>query len=293
MNSIISFENRGNWGKSSYRGNCSGHVIKELIEHFNPKSFADITLGSGTSKDVCESYPINFVGLDLHNGFDFTKDSLISRLGNPFDMVFSHLPYFNMIDYNKERKKHQLGGNGNDISQFSNPDEFIEASFLALMNQREGTRKNGTYATLIGDYRKNGKFYSFQSDFIKFMPKDELISVTIKGQHNCVSDRNTYRGSFIPINHEYLLIWKKKEKDFYQICYQKAKELKDGINTTWRTLIRMVMMKFDGPVALQKIYDRVLEVAPEKIKSNANYKAKIRQSLQLYCTHVERGIWAA
>lgn len=293
MNSIVSYPNRGPWGKSNYRGNCSGYVIKDLIEEFRPKSFADITLGSGTSKEVCSLYPVEYVGLDLHNGFDFTKNNLLNRLSKPFDMVFSHLPYFDMIDYSKERKKHALGGYGNDISQFSNADEFIEASFLALMNQREGARKNGIYTTLIGDYRKHGQFYSFQSDFIKFMPKDELLSVVIKAQHNCVSDQTNYRGKFIPIQHEYLLIWKKKGKSFYDVCYQKAQELKSGLKTTWKTLIRMVMMEFDGAIPLDLIYKRVLEVAPEKVQQNANYKAKIRQTLQLYCTHIEKGIWAA
>ena len=293
MKSIVSYPKRGKWGKSNYRGNCSGYIIQDLIDQFHPKSFADITMGSGTSKEVCLENGIKYVGLDLHTGFDFTKNSLAKVLNNPFDMVFSHLPYFDMIDYTEQRNLHGLSGTGNDISQFTCPDAFIEASFLALMNQREGTKSNGIYSTLIGDYRKNGKFYSFQSDFIKFMPKDELISVVIKAQHNCVSDRNSYKGSFIPINHEYLLIWKKKNKSYYQVCYDKASQLKEGIKSTWRTLIRMVMMEFNGPIKLETIYSRVLQVAPQKIQGNPNYKAKIRQTLQLYCTHVERGVWAA
>lgn len=38
MQSIISYENRGNYGDSSYRGNCSGYVIRDLIKQFYPGS---------------------------------------------------------------------------------------------------------------------------------------------------------------------------------------------------------------------------------------------------------------
>ena len=165
--------------------------------------------------------------------------------------------------------------------------------YLALMNQREGTKSKGIYSTLIGDYRKNGRFYSFQSDFIKFMPKNELLSVVVKMQHNCVSDRRRYKGGFIPINHEYLLVWKKSNKTFFEVCFNKAKEFKDNIKSTWRTVVRMVMMQFDGPQTLDVIYSKVVAIAPDKVKNNPNYKAKVRQILQGYCTSVERGVWAA
>ena len=38
MQSIISYKDRGPFGNPTYRGNCSGYVIKDLIQHFYPSS---------------------------------------------------------------------------------------------------------------------------------------------------------------------------------------------------------------------------------------------------------------
>jgi len=32
MDSVISYKDRGPYGNNSYRGNCSGYVIKDLIQ---------------------------------------------------------------------------------------------------------------------------------------------------------------------------------------------------------------------------------------------------------------------
>ena len=55
----MNFPNRGPWGKSNWRGNTSGHVIREMIEHFNPTLFVDACEGSGTSGDVCRDMGID------------------------------------------------------------------------------------------------------------------------------------------------------------------------------------------------------------------------------------------
>ena len=58
MDSIISYKERGNYGDSSYRGNCSGYVIKDLILQFfpnaKPKKFIEVFSGGGTGKDVAK-----------------------------------------------------------------------------------------------------------------------------------------------------------------------------------------------------------------------------------------------
>ena len=66
------------------------------------------------------------------------------------------------------------------------------------------------------------------------MPKEELLSVAIKLQHNCMSDTRVYSGSFIPIMHEYLLIWKKRAKSLFAISFDIASELQSRVATTWR-----------------------------------------------------------
>ncbi len=293
MKSVMSFPERGNYGDRSWRGNTSGHVIKELIQHFNPKLFVDACEGSGTSRDVCKEMGIEYVGLDLYKGQDFTRDSILTQLPRPADICFTHPPYHNMIAYSGSvyGKEKILG----DTSHCVSPEEFISKSQVMLMNQREATKEGGIYTTLIGDQRGgglgSGNFRSYQADFISMMPKDELLSVTIKLQHNCLSDNRVYNGNFIPIMHEYLLIWKKKAKSIFAISFDIASELQSRVATTWRNVIRVVMMKLQK-ADLTTIYSEIEKVASSLIANNPNYKAKIRQTLQKHYNNVERGVWS-
>lgn len=99
MKSLVRYKERGSWGNANWRGNCSGYLIKDIIEQFKPKYFVDVCEGSGTSGDVCGEFGIKYTGLDLHKGFDFTFDYVLSHIERPADIVFSHPPYHNMIKY--------------------------------------------------------------------------------------------------------------------------------------------------------------------------------------------------
>ena len=295
MKSVVSYPERGPYGKSNYRGNTSGLIIKDLIEHFRPGLLVDVCEGSGTSGEVAREMGVRYIGLDLHKGFDFTRDSVLAAIGGePADMVFSHPPYHSMIDYVAERKKHGLMVNTNeqDLSRCLSVEEFIEKAQLMLLNQREATRAGGVYTTLIGDLRAGGKYYSFQSDFIKLLPKDELLSVVIKQQHNMMSNSRHYAGKFIPITHEYLLIWARKQVTLAQVAWNKASELQNGIHNTWRNFVRLALMNCGGKADLATIYKQVEQIAAEKVRSNTTYQAKIRQTLQHHFANVERGVWA-
>ena len=292
MKSIISFPDRGKWGSASWRGNCSGHIQRELIEHFRPKLFVDICEGSGTSKDVCREMGVDYRGFDIHTNTDFTSDYILSLLPAPADLVFSHPPYASMIDYGTigEFKDPKLIGR--DLSRCHSVDEYLEKSYLMLLNQREATKSGGIYTCLIGDMRSKGEFRSFQSDYIQMMPKNELISVTIKYQHNCVSDANQYSGSFIPIMHEYLLVWKKSKIPTIQVTIDHLREIKQQTSITWRTIIRIALMKLGGKAQLSDIYRMVEKDAADRIICNQSWMAKIRQTLQLHFESIERGVWA-
>lgn len=293
MNSIISYPNRGNYGKNNYRGNCSGFVIKDLVKHFKPNDFVDATLGGSTSADVCKELNLPFIGLDLHTGFDITQHSIYQAIGKRFsDMVFTHPPYHDMIKYQAERAKHGLSDfNGNDLSNCKSIDEFLEMSQIMLLNQRHATANGGVYTTLIGDYRKNGNFYSFQADYQKMMPKNELKSVVIKVQHNVMSDSKNYGGSFIPIQHEYLIVWQKSIVSMVSVITDKIREFQKAISSTWRNLVRIALMALGGESALPRIYSEIEKIAGDKLASNKNWQAKIRQTLQKHFNNVERGVW--
>ncbi len=290
MNSILTFPERGPWGDSRYRGNCSGHIQKELINHFQPKLFVDVCEGSGTSRDVCRELGVEYVGLDLHRGFDFTNDYVLRELPRPADLVFSHPPYEQMIDYREVGKWENPALKQRDLSA-CDEDAFLELSRVMLLNQREATRKGGHYATLIGDLRSKGRFRSFQADYIQIMPRDELVGVVIKAQHNCVSDRRTYGGRFIPIQHEYLLVWEKKAASLFQVAMEKAVELKRQGDMNWRSLLHMILVRLGGQAGMQDIYREVEREAPEYVRNRPNWMAKVRQQLQFHFESVTKGVW--
>ena len=50
--SVVSYPDRGPWGDSRYRGNCSGYLVKDLILRFNCQSVFDPAEGGGTVEDV-------------------------------------------------------------------------------------------------------------------------------------------------------------------------------------------------------------------------------------------------
>lgn len=289
MKSVISYPNRGPWGDSNWRGNCSGWVIHDLINQYQPSLFVDACEGSGTSGDVCKERDVEYIGLDLHKGNDFTCDYILNQLPRPADVCFSHPPYKDMIKYNANLSDSMVK---NDLSRCKSVATFLEMSEVMLLNQREAVKKGGVYCTLIGDMRKNGMFHSFQADYIKLMPKDELVANVIKIQHNCVSDNKKYSGKFIPIAHEYLIIWKKKAKSVFLISLEKACEYQNRIVSSWRSAIRLAMMKLGGKANLNLIYKEVESIARHLIKNNQHWKAKIRQKLQLYYNQVERGVWS-
>lgn len=295
--SIWSFPGRGAWGKSSYRGNASGHVTIGLIEMLQPKSLVDVTCGSGTTLDVVRDlYPdIKAFGLDLRYGFDSTSMSIVEKIGEEVDMSFSHPPYHSMVKYSGD----QWGdaADDRDLSQQATPDEFHGLLQALLLNQREATRSGGHYTMLVGDYRTRDQYISTQAEMIARMPSAELKAVIIKAQHNCVSDsRNYKRLEYGRILHEYLLVWKKPQRVMSSLTTlaQIAKENAARVRGTWRAIVRMVMAQIGRPAALAEIYDRIEKHGPqEKLESNQWHRAKVRQVLQTYEEFFseERGVW--
>lgn len=62
-----------------------------------------------------------------------------------------------------------------------------------------------------------------------------------------------------------------------------------GIDYTWNKIVHMSLTKLEGAASVQAIYELVEKLAPAKVRRNQNYKAKIRQQLQLHFNRVGRG----
>lgn len=295
--SILYFPDRGPWGKSSWPGNSSGHIYASLFNQYKPKSFCDPMAGSFTSIDVAKEMNIEAYGLDLHQGFNALKDSIRDTIGKEVDMCHAHWPYGPMIRYSKD-----VWGGGkahpDDLSECIDDNDFHEKLHLVLMNQREATKPGGYYGGLIGDLRSRGRYVSYQAEAIARMPANELASIMIKAQHNTMSGRNTYsKMKHMMITHEYLLLWQKPNSPLSLLIDLSgmAKQANNRLQSVWKVIVAQAMRSLGGEASLENLYQRIEKDAPEKLRSNENWKAKVRQTLQLnevMFASPSRGHWA-
>jgi hypothetical protein len=286
--SVVSYPDRGKWGNARWRGNCSGHIVRDALgSYFNWKDpnalFVDPSEGSGTSGDVARELGVNYVGLDLHSGFNPLRDDLLESVGRPTDMVFWHPPYHSMIEYSKN-----VWGNGqphpDDLSNCESVADFIEKSQLALMNIYEALSEQGraTYCVLIGNMRKQGQFYDLTGMLQRVAP-GKLRDIIIKQQHNCVSDSRKYGGaSFARIAHETLLVFERDERIVCAIDFamQVEQRLANAQRMTWRTALKRVTRPGEQ-VHVTDLYARLSGYA-KRIGTNNNFEAKIRQVVRRF-----------
>lgn len=287
MQSVISYKERGKYGNSLYRGNCSGYVIKDLIEHFypdsKPKKFIEVFSGGGTGKDVAKELNIsNSLHLDLNNGWD----ALTNDIPSGADFIFSHPPYWNIIKYEQQRNSYSP----NDLSNNMSYEDFIKK--LDIVNEKiyHSLINGGRHAILIGDVRKNGRYYSIVKDMEWF---GDLESHIIKIQHNCVSDNKLYcNNSFIAIKHEHILVFRKNKIWIFNT--KQTSTIKENImnltQITWRDLIQATLEFLDNTASIEQIYNILKQ--SKKAENNNHVREKIRQTLNNNSNFIKTGeVW--
>jgi hypothetical protein len=293
--SILSFPDRGPWGDSRWRGNCSGHIYRELFEQLKPQSFCDPMMGSGTSIEVAQEMNIMAFGLDLHMGFDCLRASIVERIGQQVELCVSNPPYGSQVIYSSNvwgSEPHP-----NDLSHAKDDNDFHEKLQVVMLNQRAATVPGGIYGTIIGDWRRNGRYTSYQAEVISRMPSDELAAVLIKAQHNMMSEKKHYgRMKFPFIRHEYILLFQKPKQVMSMLSdlASMARQQSARLTSTWKAIVRTVLMSLGGSACLADIYAKVAENAPDRLAANPNWQAKIRQTLNSnddYFAPVDRGVW--
>ncbi len=291
--SVFSYPDRGKWGKNSWRGNCSGHVYKELFERLKPGVFVDPMVGSGTSVEVAREMGVEAYGLDLHSGFNAIHDSIAEAVRKPADLVVSHPPYGAMIVYsgNVWGQAHP-----DDLSRCVDDEDFHHKMQLVLLNQREATAGGGYYGTIIGDWRRGGVYTSYQAEMIARMPKSELAAVMIKMQHNVQSGSKSYGNMRLPfILHEYILLWQKKSVPMLSMLQSLAQQQYARLTGTWVNIVKMALMRAGGQAPLGDLYAQIEKAAPERLATNQHWREKVRQTLNRNAgvfKPLERGVWA-
>ncbi len=180
--SVVSYPDRGPWGDASYRGNCSGYLVKDLILRFGCQSVFDPAEGSGTVRDVVAGInhflrrDIAYEGRDLRHGWDILTGHLPER---QFDLVWYHPPYWDIVRYSDSP---------NDLSNCQSLEEFELKLNCSVERLFRTLKPGGIIAVQIGDKRKDGRYYPLLRSLLFNPSIGELKAVIIKVQHHCRSD---------------------------------------------------------------------------------------------------------
>lgn len=286
MRSIVSYPTRGEYGNNKYRGNATGKLLIDLHKVYKFSEISDYMSGSFTTKDVGKELGIATNCYDLNIGFDLMEEDIKER--NNF--IYWHPPYWDIIKYSG----YMYGDKPlkNDLSHIKDYNEFIRALNFCLAKQYSTLKVGGRMAILMADVKKDHKLYSMLLDMSKLGTVEQIV---IKEQHNCMSSNKKYENeNFIKIAHEYCLILRKDEPLIldYMITKRATRDIRDSLNATWKDIVASCMESIGGKAQLDKLY-KMIE-GSKKTEHNQNWKAKIRQTLQINQSvfrQIDRGVW--
>jgi hypothetical protein len=195
LTSVVSYPQRGPWGNNRYPGNCSGYLLIDLCATYRPTCVLDPMEGGGTSREVCADMGITYTGFDLHSG----TDSLRDPLGTGYDLIFWHPPYHDMKVYSDDPR---------DLSRAGSLVAFMALLRASYWRFFELLVPGGRLALLMGDLRRNGRYEPLTLDVAR-LDRQHIESIIIKTQHNVSSNRTQYGGTFVPILHETVTIFRR------------------------------------------------------------------------------------
>ena len=298
MQSIVSYPDRNNsYGRNTYRGNCSGELIKDIIKQYKLQGLSDFMVGSGTTEDVVKELGLRGTFADLNRGYDMMSMDIPERS----EAIFWHPPYHNMVVYSNLQYSAKAVEEAtglpvetilsDDLSRCSSWEEFIKKLNHCFLKQYASLEKNGRMFVLVGDMKRKGCLYSMARDIIC---PGTLENIIIKTQHNTWSERQSYSGNFVPIIHEYLLVVRKNAGLIVPVSWGSHKEydMREFQGQSWRDLVYAVIQENGGRMSLQELYDALKDTA--KAKKNAHWQEKVRQTVQNIKNFIrtERGCYA-
>lgn len=203
LTSIHSTVPRGPYGDGSYRGNCGGYLIKDLLRYFQAQRVLDPMSGSGTCADVCRELNIDYRAFDLKAGADAADKANYRDIGR-FDFVWLHPPYWRMIQYNDDRRC---------LSNATNLGQFLDELRRILRHCRRVLTPDGKIALLIGGYSDHGRYLPLAQLATYYAIKEKLwptCTEIIRLQHNNSSSGKAYASSFIPGLHDTCLVLERR-----------------------------------------------------------------------------------
>ena len=299
MKSIVSYPDRDNrFGRNTYRGNCSGNLIWDIVTQYHLQGISDFAVGGGTTEDVARAMGLRGTFTDLNRGFDMVSMDIPERAEN----IFYHPAYWNIIQYSdgqySSRDVERATGlsaetvAAHDLSRIPDWDEFIKMLNHTMFKLFAALEPGGRMFTLVGDIKRQGRLFSMLCEMAK---PGQLEQVIIKAQHNCWSDGQTYSNqNFVPIVHEYLIVTKKEKGLVIPVSWGSTTKLdmRTVAAQSWRDLVYATVQENGGQMSLQELYDALKDSA--KARKNAHWQDKIRQVVQdlKYFVRTERGCYA-
>jgi hypothetical protein len=195
LTSLHASDGHGQYGSATFRGNCSGLLIRDLLLYFQPKLVLDPMSGSGTCRDVCQELEIPCVSFDLAQGLDACDEANYQRLAG-YDFVWIHPPYWKLIEY---------GHDPRCLSQASTLDDFVMRLRQVFRNCKSVLSPAGKIVVLIGDGRERGEYWGLPYRTLQAADAEGLWLAApeiIRFGHGSTSSRKEYTSAFIPLLHD-------------------------------------------------------------------------------------------
>ncbi|MBA7701074.1 hypothetical protein ES703_109805 [subsurface metagenome] len=198
LKSVVQYSDRGPWGDAKFPGNTSGYLLVDLIDYYQPKSILDPMEGSGTAAGVAfDMGDIRYTGLDLLSGFDLVGDEPEGE----YDLIFWHPPYHDAIDYDIPHP--------NNLSRCLSLGDYLDKLKLCMDKLLDHLAAEGYLCILCSDPRKDGVIQPIHSAIVGFNLAilEAALIKSIEGRSRYFDYGNA---PFIPIVHEYVLIFSNK-----------------------------------------------------------------------------------
>ncbi len=200
LTSLYHTADPGPWGDRSYPGNCSGHLVRDLLRFYRPPTVYDPMSGSGTCREVCDDLGVYCFSGDIHAGFDACEP----HFAGAFAFCWVHPPYWRMKLYADDPR---------DLSREPTLEGFLTRYGQLIRSCAHALVAGGRLAVLMGDYTDREAGYVplvFHTKRLAFAAGlRQACTDIIRFSHGASSGRKVYRSSFIPGLHDVCCVFEK------------------------------------------------------------------------------------
>lgn len=230
-NTVWSFPERGKWAThdAKWRGNWSPYIPRNIILRYSQEGdyVLDQFAGGGTTLVEAKLLNRNVIGIDINpvaldrcrDKVNFEREhcgtvqikqgdarNLDMLLNESIDLICTHPPYANIIEYSEDIEE--------DLSHL-NVQDFLEEMKKVAVESYRVLKKGKFCAVLMGDTRQKRHMIPMSFEVMKIFQDAgfKLKELIIKEQHNCQATgfwkTNSVKYNFLLIAHEYLFVFRK------------------------------------------------------------------------------------